>query len=184
MTAVERHIDWDIVKCLVVAGPGFVKDDFKKHLEEEAVRRDLRCACINRPFRGFLGIFCSEKPCQIGKGVGGFYQQGLGFRGHFEERMEAVRRDVRGFRLLVFHMGTWGFFPGGGQTKNLYPSENQKDTPGTPLQISLVWLECSHKEMWVLRDQNTRELFLSQVQSNHATTLPQQAYHSSTGFRV
>jgi protein pelota len=42
MTAVERHIDWDIVKCLVLAGPGFVKDDFKKHLEEEAVRRDLR----------------------------------------------------------------------------------------------------------------------------------------------
>ncbi len=42
MTVVERHIDWEVVKCLVVAGPGFVKDDFKKHMEEEAVRRDLR----------------------------------------------------------------------------------------------------------------------------------------------
>lgn len=48
MTAVERHIDWEIVKCLVVAGPGFVKDDFKKHLEEEAVRRDLRPLILNK----------------------------------------------------------------------------------------------------------------------------------------
>lgn len=43
LTAVERHIDWDTVKCLVIAGPGFVKDDFKKYMDEEAVRRDLRC---------------------------------------------------------------------------------------------------------------------------------------------
>lgn len=48
LNAVIRHVDWEIVKCLVLAGPGFVKDDFKKHLEEEAVRRDLRSAfpCI------------------------------------------------------------------------------------------------------------------------------------------
>ena len=42
LTAVIRHVNWDIVKCLVIAGPGFVKDDFKKFMEEEAVRRDLR----------------------------------------------------------------------------------------------------------------------------------------------
>ena len=35
-------MDWQTVKCLVIAGPGFVKDDFKKHMDEEAVRQDLR----------------------------------------------------------------------------------------------------------------------------------------------
>lgn len=45
MNAVVRHVDWETVKCLVLAGPGFVKDDLKKHMEEEAVRRDLRYAC-------------------------------------------------------------------------------------------------------------------------------------------
>ena len=43
MAAVVKHVDWNIVKCLVLAGPGFVKDDFKKHMEEEAVRQDIRC---------------------------------------------------------------------------------------------------------------------------------------------
>ena len=42
LNATERHIDWETVKCLVIAGPGFVKDDFKKHMDEEAVRKDLR----------------------------------------------------------------------------------------------------------------------------------------------
>ncbi len=42
LTAVERHVNWETVKCLVIAGPGFVKDDFKKHMDAEAVRRDLR----------------------------------------------------------------------------------------------------------------------------------------------
>ena len=46
MNAVVRHINWDVVKCLVLAGPGFTKDDLKVHMEQEAVRRDLRC-----PFR-------------------------------------------------------------------------------------------------------------------------------------
>ena len=38
-----RHVDWDVVKCLVIAGPGFTKDSFKAFLEVEAVRQDYRC---------------------------------------------------------------------------------------------------------------------------------------------
>jgi len=40
--AVVRHVDWSIVKCLVIAGPGFAKDSFKTYLDAEAVKRDVR----------------------------------------------------------------------------------------------------------------------------------------------
>ena len=40
--AISRHVDWDVVKCLVIAGPGFTKDSFKAFLEAEAVRQDNR----------------------------------------------------------------------------------------------------------------------------------------------
>ena len=42
LQAVLRHIDWSVVKCLVIAGPGFAKDQFKQYMESEAVRRDIR----------------------------------------------------------------------------------------------------------------------------------------------
>ena len=50
--AVVRHLDWGIVRCLVIAGPGFTKDQFRKYLDEEAVRRDVRCtvsSCMELP---------------------------------------------------------------------------------------------------------------------------------------
>lgn len=40
--AITRHVDWEVVKCLVIAGPGFTKDSFKTFLEAEAVRQDTR----------------------------------------------------------------------------------------------------------------------------------------------
>jgi hypothetical protein len=46
--AVVRHVDWSIVKCLVIAGPGFAKDTFKTYLEAEAVRRDVRPLIENK----------------------------------------------------------------------------------------------------------------------------------------
>ena len=42
LAAVVRHVDFAIVKCLVIAGPGFAKEQFKEFLETEAVRRDVR----------------------------------------------------------------------------------------------------------------------------------------------
>lgn len=42
-TAVIRHVDFSVVKCLVIAGPGFAKDSFREFLDAEAVRREIRC---------------------------------------------------------------------------------------------------------------------------------------------
>ena len=46
LQAILRHVDFSIVKCLIIAGPGFAKDAFKEYLEAEAVRRDLRCVLV------------------------------------------------------------------------------------------------------------------------------------------
>lgn len=46
--AVVRHVDWSIVKCLVIAGPGFAKDSFKAYLDAEAVRREVRPLIENK----------------------------------------------------------------------------------------------------------------------------------------
>lgn len=40
--AVIRHVDWSIVKCLVIAGPGFAKEQFREYLLAEAVRQELK----------------------------------------------------------------------------------------------------------------------------------------------
>ncbi len=47
LAAVVRHVDWAVVHCLIIAGPGFAKDGFRAHLEAEAVRRDLRRAPLS-----------------------------------------------------------------------------------------------------------------------------------------
>jgi protein pelota len=44
--AVMRHVDWNIVRCLVIAGPGFTKEEFRKYLDAEAVKRDVRYASV------------------------------------------------------------------------------------------------------------------------------------------
>ena len=41
-----RHVDWEVVRCLVIAGPGFTKDSFKAFLDAEAVRQDNRYLAI------------------------------------------------------------------------------------------------------------------------------------------
>lgn len=40
--AIVRHVDFDVVKCLLLGSPGFVKDDFFEYLNLEAVRREER----------------------------------------------------------------------------------------------------------------------------------------------
>ncbi|KAG2437379.1 hypothetical protein HXX76_006031 [Chlamydomonas incerta] len=47
-SAVVRHVDFNVVKCLVIAGPGFAKDQFKEFLEQEAVRREVRPLIENK----------------------------------------------------------------------------------------------------------------------------------------
>ncbi|GIL69796.1 hypothetical protein Vretifemale_597 [Volvox reticuliferus] len=46
--AVVRHVDFSVVKCLVIAGPGFAKDQFKDYMDAEAVRRDVRPLIENK----------------------------------------------------------------------------------------------------------------------------------------
>jgi protein pelota len=46
--AVARHVDWEQIKCLVIAGPGFEKDGFRAFLDAEAQRREARPLLVNR----------------------------------------------------------------------------------------------------------------------------------------
>lgn len=48
LQAILRHVDFGLVKCLVLAGPGFAKDQLRTYLEEEAVKRDLRPLIENK----------------------------------------------------------------------------------------------------------------------------------------
>jgi protein pelota len=46
--AILRHVDLAKVKVVLVGSPGFVKDDFFKYMQEEAVRRDDRAIIENK----------------------------------------------------------------------------------------------------------------------------------------
>ena len=48
LQAVLRHVDFGVVRCLVLAGPGFTKDELLKYMMAEAQRRDLRPLLENR----------------------------------------------------------------------------------------------------------------------------------------
>eukprot|EP00939_MAST-03C_sp_MAST-3C-sp1_P003138 g3138.t1 len=39
LQSVIRHVDFDVVKCLLVASPGFIKESFMKYMYDQAVRR-------------------------------------------------------------------------------------------------------------------------------------------------
>lgn len=49
MQAVVRHINFDIVKCVLVASPGFVKDQFYDYMFQEAVKTDNKLLIDNKP---------------------------------------------------------------------------------------------------------------------------------------
>jgi len=46
--AVERHVNFDVVKAVLVASPGFIKDDFFKHLFQDAARDEKKSLLENR----------------------------------------------------------------------------------------------------------------------------------------
>ena len=46
--AILRHVDFSIVKCLVLAGPGFAKDQLKEYIDAEMVRREARVLIENK----------------------------------------------------------------------------------------------------------------------------------------
>ena len=63
LAAVVRHVDWAVVRCLVIAGPGFAKDAFRAHLDAEAVRRELRCALYSGVSSSRLAVERVDLPC-------------------------------------------------------------------------------------------------------------------------
>lgn len=48
LQAVLHHIDFNVVRCLVVAGPGFTKDQFYNYMLSEATKRELRPIIENK----------------------------------------------------------------------------------------------------------------------------------------
>lgn len=49
MQAILRHIRFDVVKCVIVASPGFVKDQFFEYMFSEAVKQDIKILMENKP---------------------------------------------------------------------------------------------------------------------------------------
>ncbi|XP_030540794.1 protein PELOTA 1 [Rhodamnia argentea] len=48
LQAFLKHVDFNVVRCAVIASPGFTKDQFHKHLLLEAERRQLRPIIENK----------------------------------------------------------------------------------------------------------------------------------------
>ena len=48
MDAVVRTFNFDVIKCILVASPGFLKDEFYNYLMSESVRRDVKVIQDNK----------------------------------------------------------------------------------------------------------------------------------------
>lgn len=46
--ALLRHVDFAVVQCVLIAGPGFTRDEFLKHVFDQAVRADNRVLIENK----------------------------------------------------------------------------------------------------------------------------------------
>ncbi|XP_790387.1 protein pelota homolog [Strongylocentrotus purpuratus] len=48
MQGILRHINFDIVKCVLIGSPGFVKDQFCEYMFQQAVKQDLKILLENK----------------------------------------------------------------------------------------------------------------------------------------
>ena len=48
LQAITKYINFDVIKCVLVASPGFVKDQFIEYLWQQASKRDLRALQENK----------------------------------------------------------------------------------------------------------------------------------------
>lgn len=46
--SIVKHIDWEVIKCLVIAGPGFVKESLLGYIDAEAQRQQEKSLLQNR----------------------------------------------------------------------------------------------------------------------------------------
>ena len=42
MQAIDLHIDFNIVKCVLIGSPGFFKDDFVKYMQQNAIKNNMK----------------------------------------------------------------------------------------------------------------------------------------------
>lgn len=48
MESITRSFNFDVIKCCIIASPGFIKDEFYTHMLTEAVRKDDKKILDNR----------------------------------------------------------------------------------------------------------------------------------------
>lgn len=48
MQGILRHINFDIVKCIILASPGFVKDQFMDYMIQQAIKSDNKIVLENK----------------------------------------------------------------------------------------------------------------------------------------
>jgi len=49
MQGILRHINFDVVKCILIASPGFVKDQFFEYMIQQAVKTDNKVINLIQP---------------------------------------------------------------------------------------------------------------------------------------
>lgn len=48
MQGILRHVNFDVVKCVLIASPGFVRDAFYEYMMQEAVKTDNKLLLDNK----------------------------------------------------------------------------------------------------------------------------------------
>lgn len=48
MQGILRHINFDVVKCVIIASPGFVRDQFMNYMIEQAVKHENKTILDNK----------------------------------------------------------------------------------------------------------------------------------------
>lgn len=48
MQGILRHVNFDVVKCVLIASPGFVRDQFFEFMVQEAIKTDNKLLLDNK----------------------------------------------------------------------------------------------------------------------------------------
>lgn len=48
MQGILRHVNFDVVKCILIASPGFVKDQFFDYMYQQAIKTDNKVLLENK----------------------------------------------------------------------------------------------------------------------------------------
>jgi len=48
MQGILRHINFDVVKCVLIASPGFVRDQFYEYMLQQAIKLDNKILLENK----------------------------------------------------------------------------------------------------------------------------------------